>query len=157
MSIKTWPRRRDNAPDNDRKPAAEEDSTSILEWLAGGPIIGDHLNSLAIKHAPTDERFYLNRGRCLLEKGDSLASLKDFDAAIRLRKDYEKAHFSRGNALFTLGRFKDSIAAYTWVTNTNGNHAPQAFYNRGVAWERLNQPTKAASDMKKAKQLGFAP
>jgi tetratricopeptide (TPR) repeat protein len=53
---------------------------------------------------------YSGRGDVLAKRGDDVAALRDFDAAIRLRPDFAPAYYSRGRSYMQLGELSKARA-----------------------------------------------
>ena len=111
----------------------------------------------AIEINPMESRFYVSRANLLWDMGDFVGMRRDAEKAVRLEPDYGKSHFLLGNAHFRIGNFDEAIAAYDTAVarGLNADIKPQAYHNRGVAWERKGEQSKAEQDFRRARQLGF--
>jgi tetratricopeptide (TPR) repeat protein len=78
--------------------------------------------------------------------------LLDFDEAIRLEPDFAPAHFNRGMAYCTLGRFAAAIDDFT----TSLRLVPdldRALFQRGRAYQSLREYALATADLRAAVKL----
>ncbi len=79
-------------------------------------------------------------------------ALVAFDAAIRLRPQYTRAHIRRGLTLTRLERYEDATEAYNVAILQDDRNA-QAYYNRGCVYALRDMPDHAITDLRKAVDL----
>jgi protein O-GlcNAc transferase len=65
-------------------------------------------------------------------------ALENYDAAIRLKPDFGRCHFNRGNVLLELGNLQDALDAYANALTYKPDSAA-AYFNSGNAHARLGQ------------------
>lgn len=79
-----------------------------------------------------------NYGNALIEAGQPLAALSQFDAAIARQAHYPHAHNNRGNALKGLGRWQEAALAYRLAIAQLPDFA-EALNNLGGVCHKLGQ------------------
>jgi tetratricopeptide (TPR) repeat protein len=72
--------------------------------------------------------------------------------ALRLDPKNPLIPYNQGNAYFDNKQYERAIADYTQTVALDADFA-LAYYNRGLAWERLGNPTAAAGDYQRALTL----
>ena len=65
----------------------------------------------------------------------------------------EKVLSKKGRTSYKTGDFEEAIRIFTVFINLNPK-ASQAFYNRGMAYYKLDKQAEAVKDLKKAVELG---
>ena len=60
--------------------------------------------------------------------------------------------YDEANKMYNQGNFKEAIKLYTEVIEMNPNNA-KAYNNRGIAYQRLGDNTRAQADFAKAESL----
>lgn len=124
---------------------------------------------------------HLNRGIIQTAAGALNQAVEDYDEAIRLHPNLPEAYLSRGNALFMIGYYQQALNEYelaiakakenqrpkrkaTKVTHGSERNAsslatafvwnqPIAYFNRGLALQKLKRYREALRDFQKAKEL----
>ncbi len=100
---------------------------------------------------------YLNRSYVHRALGNFDQALADLSTVIDNRRTADpELLLSRGNLLMVFNREKEAITDYTTVINKSLNNA-EAYYNRGLAFLKLNDFTSACVDLDKSAQTGFLP
>jgi len=64
--------------------------------------------------------------------------------------------FDEGSACLVSGDFDSAIAAFTEAIRLDPEDA-EAYYGRGVAYEKKGEKSKAEEDFAQAKKLGYEP
>jgi tetratricopeptide (TPR) repeat protein len=95
---------------------------------------------------------FFNRGYEKGVKGETIASIVEYDRAIKLKPNYAYAFNNRGIALFALGKKTKAITDYNRAISLNPFYA-HAFYNRGLANKALAKKKEAIADFQKASEL----
>ncbi len=128
----------------------------------------------AIRLNPKYAEAYDYRGQTYNEKGEYDKAIVDFTEAIRLDPKYAKTYNNRGVAYYLQGNFDKAIADYSEAIRLTPKFAEpyynrdlaammgeqtkaEAYYNRGIAYEKKGYQAKADADFKKAKELGYKP
>ena len=95
---------------------------------------------------------YFTWGNMKYDLGDYKGAIADYDIAIRLKPDDDKAYFNRGIAKRTLGQHVAAIADYDTAIRLNPDD-DKAYNNRGVAKRTLGQHIAAIADYDTAIRL----
>lgn len=96
---------------------------------------------------------YVNRGVLHLSDGSVEPARQDFERALRIEPALPEALVDRGAALIAGGRDADGAAEITRGLALNPTEPEKAYYNRGVAEERLGDLKSAYFDYLKASDL----
>jgi tetratricopeptide (TPR) repeat protein len=111
----------------------------------------------ALSNGDLDGRNYnatlVNRGVVHLQRREGEVALKDFDAAIAARPDLGEAHVNRGAALILTGDFGAAIAAIDRGLALGAEDPQEAYFNRAVAHEMLDNLPAALADYRRAAEL----
>ena len=94
-----------------------------------------------------------NRAALRLQRREGAQALADLDAALALRADQGEAHVNRGAALILLGRFEEALAAIDQGLALGTDDPHEAYFNRGIAHEALDNLPAAYSDYTRASEL----
>ena len=92
---------------------------------------------------------YNNRGTAYDDKGDYDRAIQDFNEAIRLNPNFERAYYDRGNAYIDKDDYDRAIQEYDEAIRLNPKDA-NAYNNRGVAYERKGDYGHAIQDYNQA-------
>lgn len=107
--------------------------------------------------AQLDQRDYaatlVNRGVIRLKRREAAPALSDFDRAISMRPRLGEAHVNRGAALILSGDFTGAVAAIDRGIELGAEDPHEAYYNRAIAWEKLDNLQAAYADYRKAQAL----
>lgn len=98
----------------------------------------------AVQINPNEVMGYNNMGVALREMGRWEEALSCFDKAIDLKLDFCIGHRNKANLLFTLERYQRAADSYLTMLRLCPE-STEAWYNLGVAYEKLNMPDKAES------------
>lgn len=96
---------------------------------------------------------YVNRGVIHLTRQEYPQAQRDFEAAIRIMPDLGEAYVNRGAALIGQGREAEGIADIDKGLTLAPSEPEKAYFNRGLAKERLNDLKGAYLDFRKAQEL----
>jgi tetratricopeptide (TPR) repeat protein len=94
-----------------------------------------------------------NRAALRLQRREGAEALTDLDAALALRTDQGEAHVNRGAALILLRRFDEALAAIDQGLALGTDDPHEAFFNRGIAHEALDNLSAAYRDYTRAAEL----
>ena len=95
----------------------------------------------------------VNRGVVRLQRREAPLALADFDTAIAWRPELGEAHINRGAALIRLGDYPGAIAAINRGLELGADDPQEAYFNRAVANEKLDNLAAAYADYRKALEL----
>jgi tetratricopeptide (TPR) repeat protein len=100
---------------------------------------------------------YNNLGRALLEKGQVLKALDEFQKALGINPSNVDARNNLGNALFQRGKLDEAVAQYQKALEINPNH-PQIHYNFGNALLQKGEFDEAVAQFQRALEInpGYA-
>jgi tetratricopeptide (TPR) repeat protein len=112
----------------------------------------DNATLLPIDRAGT----IVNLGVIRLRSGRFEEADDDFSAAIRLMPDLAEAYVNRGAARIGMRKFKESVADLNKALSLGVKEPEKAYYDRGLAYEWLDNPKAAYADYKKALELSPA-
>lgn len=96
---------------------------------------------------------FVNRGVMKLRRKDFAGARSDFDSALQEKPDLGEAFLNRGAAALGARRFADSLADLNHALELGVREPEKAFYNRGLAYEKLGQQQAAYLDYAKAVEL----
>ena len=96
---------------------------------------------------------HVNRGILYMRSRDFERAFADFEKALQIVPGMPEAFVNRGNVYFHRGEFNAALADYTAAINGDTKQLFAAYYNRGLAYERLGQKDKAIEDFKTANTL----
>ncbi len=138
---------------------AAECSTAATGVAGNQPARRDaiHLCTLALENESMSPHetasTHVNRGVLYMTDGAGDDALHDFDAALKIEPTLPEAMVNRGAALIFSGRNAEGAAEITRGLALNPIEPEKAYYNRGVAEERLHDLKGAYFDYKKASEL----
>jgi len=87
---------------------------------------------------------YLGRGKARQAAGQSEAALADFEKAIAMDPTLEMAYTSRGIIELSKGDSQKALADFT--RSVHLHPTSDAYYQRGLTYQTLDQPTRAVAD-----------
>lgn len=113
--------------------------------------------NLALSQIPQTNTFpvadiYNDRGLAHLELANLQTAMLDFDMAIRLNANDDRAYFNRGCACTRSGNIKGAEHDFSEVIRINPSNA-LAYVNRGVARHQLGYHQSAIADLNKAAEF----
>ncbi len=109
----------------------------------------------ALQQLPDSALLMANLGLAYQAAGDSVAALKAFQAAQQLNPDYLLATLFEGNYWLAQKKFKQALPLYDRVLGGRDEQA-EAWHNRGLAYQGLQNCKAANYDFKQACELGYA-
>jgi tetratricopeptide (TPR) repeat protein len=91
------------------------------------------------------------------QRGESIAALRQIDAALKINPRAAAAHNNRGLALKDLDRFEEALASYDKAIALQPDSA-ESFYNRGIVLKQLHRLEEAVASYDQAIALrpGYA-
>ncbi len=112
--------------------------------------------SKAIEINPKYHAAYYNRAISLFETSQIQAALNDYNKAIELNPSFAKALNGRATLYMeSLNNLPAAISDLSKAIALNPEFA-QAYYNRGIAFAKMNDFDKACQDWQKVQSLGFS-
>jgi tetratricopeptide (TPR) repeat protein len=96
---------------------------------------------------------YVNRGVLRLRRRESGQAREDFDAAIAIEPSLGEAWVNRGAASVLDRRYYEAVADIDKGLELGVEEAEKAYYNRGLAYEGLDDARAAWLDYRKAAEL----
>ena len=94
-----------------------------------------------------------NRGVAFHELGDYRRAIEDYDTGLRYQpSDAHVDYTNRGRAYVELNQHQQAIADYTTALSLNAGFA-EAHFERGLAYEAVGDPARAAQDFAQALAL----
>ncbi len=103
---------------------------------------------------------YVNRGAAFHKEGQLYKAIEDFNRALFLDSFSVDAYYERGTIYLEMGQFEKAVADLNKAISLSNYGAKSVvgrelfFLNRGFAYSKLNQDALAASDFRKACELG---
>ncbi len=95
----------------------------------------------------------VNRGVIYLLRRDARSALQDFDRAIAWQPDLGEAYVNRGAALILVGDYRGAIAAINQGLELGAQDPHEAYFNRAIAHEKLDDTRAAYADYRRAAVL----
>ena len=95
---------------------------------------------------------YNNRGTAYSSKGDHDRAIQDFNEAIRLNPNFERAYYLRGNAYIVKEEYDRATQDFNEAIQLNPN-AETAYYGRGYAYKKKGDYDRAIQDFNEAIRL----
>tara|TARA_B100000700_G_C14950294_1_gene811329 strand:+ start:150 stop:773 length:624 start_codon:yes stop_codon:yes gene_type:complete len=114
------------------------------------------------KETPISRRIgaYLDQSIEAAKAGEIQIAIDLIEKAISIDENYSLNHtlyVLKGKYHSEMGNYKQAIADYTKAISINPdwdkNSLARSFYQRGVAWEKINKIKKAYKDLEKAVEL----
>jgi tetratricopeptide (TPR) repeat protein len=98
----------------------------------------------AVAIVPEYAEAYLGRGKARQSAGDSNAALADFERAIAINPALEMAYTSRGIIERSQGDSQKALADF--ARSVDIHPTSDAYYQRGLTYQTLDQPRRAVAD-----------
>lgn len=95
----------------------------------------------------------VNRGIIYVALEEYNKAIRDYDKAYRISPDIAEIHVNRGNMLFMSGNVEQAVAEYTQAIELGLPRGYIVYYNRGLAYEKLDEYDKAEMDYRQALEL----
>ena len=102
-----------------------------------------------------DANVFTNRGLAKEKLNNLEGAKRDYEQAITKDSKYAKAYSCLATLHFKQNQFKEAIKFYTTVIVLEPENG-FAYYNRGLAQQKLKMLNECCSDLKKASDLGVA-
>jgi tetratricopeptide (TPR) repeat protein len=96
---------------------------------------------------------YVNRSVVRIRVRDYSGAIADCDQSIQRWPDLSEPHVNRGAALINLDRPRDALTELDFAINKGLDKVHLAYYNRGLAKEKINDLRGAYLDYRKALEL----
>jgi tetratricopeptide (TPR) repeat protein len=123
----------------------------------GAPDAGIDICTQAIDTQPMSDRdmagTYVNRGVIYMAMASFVAAQHDFEQAIKLDPKMGEALVNHGGALIAQKKYADGIAEISRGLEFNPSEPEKAYFNRGLAYESLDDLKAAYYDYSKAAEL----
>lgn len=84
--------------------------------------------------------------------GDLQKALRGVDQSITINDTVPKSHVLRGRILTEMGNLEDAVTAFDTAIKLDEKHT-DAYYFKGLAFERFSQPERALPEYRKAEEL----
>jgi Tfp pilus assembly protein PilF len=138
-------------------PGPAEDCYKAAKFGVGGPVAGIDICTRAIQmEVMTDHDMagtYVNRGVIYMAAAQFSPAQHDFESAMKLAPKMGEAVVNHGGALIALKRYADGIAEISRGLELNPSEPEKAYFNRGLAYESLDDLKSAYYDYSKAAEL----
>jgi tetratricopeptide (TPR) repeat protein len=116
--------------------------------------------SNALQYGSLSERDRLatlvNRGIVAVALEEYQQAARDYERAVELDPQTGEVYVNRGNLFFMGEAFDKAVAEYSTAIQLGLSKEHIAYYNRGLAWEKLKESEKAAADYRRAAELAPA-
>jgi tetratricopeptide (TPR) repeat protein len=96
---------------------------------------------------------YVNRGVLKMRRLDWVGATKDFDDALRLSPNMGEAYVNRGAVAIGQHRYVDSLPDLNKGLALGVEEPAKVYYNRGLAYEGMDDMKSAYFDYQKAVEL----
>ena len=136
------------------KAAADQQSGANISTPSQRGALALCNKALADKLLPKDRTATLvNRGIIQAAAGNSQAALADYNDALARAPELASAYLNRGAVLMQVGRFQDARSDFDRALALNTDRPAIAYFNRGMANEKLGALPAAYRDYKQAQTL----
>ena len=95
----------------------------------------------------------VNRGIVAVALEDYQQAVQDYERAVTLEPQSGEVFVNRGNLFFMGDAFDKAVAEYSTAIRMGLNKEHIAYYNRGLAYEKMKDPENAAADYRRASEL----
>jgi Tfp pilus assembly protein PilF len=121
------------------------------------PDAGIEVCTRAIDMQPMTDRdlagTYVNRGVIFMGQASFVAAQHDFEHAMKLDPKMGEAVVNHGGALIAQKKYADGIAEISRGLELNPSEPEKAYFNRGLAYESIDDLKAAYYDYSKAAEL----
>jgi len=93
---------------------------------------------------------HVNLGILLMRKGDNEDSLKNYEAALKIKPSLSEIYINRAAAHIRLQNYDSAISDVTQAIDLGTTLMPEALFNRAIAYDRLANYKSAYKDLKQA-------
>ncbi|NJO68995.1 MAG: tetratricopeptide repeat protein [Bacteroidetes bacterium] len=108
----------------------------------------------AIKEVPYWDWAYYRRSTAWGHKKEFAKVILDCNKAIGFNPTLADAYYNRGTARFFLGKLMEACDDYQKSIDLNYIKKADAYFNRGLCFQKLDQQKKAYREFLKAKEMG---
>jgi Tfp pilus assembly protein PilF len=137
-------------------PGPAEDCYKAAKF-GGPPAVGIDICTNAIQtQVLTDHDMagtYVNRGVIYMQDASFIAAQHDFESAMKLDPKMGEAVVNHGGSLIAQKRYADGIAEISRGLELNPSEPEKAYFNRGLAYESIDDLKAAYYDYSKAAEL----
>jgi tetratricopeptide (TPR) repeat protein len=96
---------------------------------------------------------FVNRGIIRLRRTNYDQAISDFNIALRYKPEFAEAYVNRGAANIGIHRFTESVADINRALSLGVQRPEKAYYNRGLAYEGLDDVGAAYRDYQRALEI----
>jgi len=95
----------------------------------------------------------VNRGIVAVALEEYQEAARDYERAVTLEPRSGEVFVNRGNLFFMGEAFDKAVAEYSTAIKLGLGKEHVAYYNRGLAYEKMKNPENAAADYRRASEL----
>lgn len=95
----------------------------------------------------------VNRGIVAVALEEYQQAARDYERAVTLEPQSGEVFVNRGNLFFMGEAFDKAVAEYSTAIRLGLNKEHIAYYNRGLAYEKMKNPDSAEADYRRASEL----
>ena len=95
----------------------------------------------------------VNRGIVAVALEDYQQAVRDYERAVELNPSSGEVYVNRGNLFFMGEALDKAVAEYSTAIELGLTKEHIAYYNRGLAYEKMKDAEKAAADYRRASEL----
>lgn len=103
----------------------------------------------AIRTAPDDARFYLNRGNAHFRSGNFQKAMNDFNRAIAIAPNFIETYLCKGSTLLKNDRYQEALNCYQEAEKIDPKEA-RIYWGKGLVYVNQNQFEKAIDALNRA-------
>jgi len=96
---------------------------------------------------------HINLGVLLMRRGDNSEAQSHYQKAIELRPKTPEAYINHGASLIYTGDYHEAISAINTAIDLGTEKLPEALFNRAMAYDGVQDYTRAYKDLKQALTL----
>ena len=111
----------------------------------------------ALEQEPLNRRdraaTFVNRGIVLAALDRFQDALNDYNSALEIQAELPQAFIGKGNLYYFAERYDDALVAYNTALEMNLDEKHVAYYDMGMAYEKLGNPEAAEQSYRTAIEL----